>query len=231
MINLYTPSQEITEFVLIGKAIQKNKRICLHEVVDEKIGAEIPFTLESAQKIFSMFSEYKYEHKVFEGLIPKDIIYAKDSKEKGVQLVWIVPKAKRKLFFSEDNKNDELISEEYNIPTLVFKYSRKSLSVYAVCDANANNITQDTELFQAPFYNVSEQGFVCMGNVNINKVSKFKTFDKCKEFLETSFFNSYFTHSNNEKIITPEYLLKIKNEKIFNTQNLFKTKLNLNSIL
>lgn len=231
MTTLYTPSEEVTEFVLIGKAINDRKRICLHPVKNERIGAEIPFTKDSAKKIFSLFSDYKYEQKVFEGLIPKEIIYAKDNHDKGLKMIWIVKKSNRKLFFSEQNKEDGLISENYNLPTLIFKYSDRKLFVYAICDANSNNINQDTELFHAPFYNVNGNGAVCMGNVNLNKVQKFKTFDKCKEFLESSFFNSYFTHSNFGEKITPEYLQKIKNEKIFNIQNLIKTGQNLNSIL
>lgn len=231
MSTLYSPSEEITEFVLIGKKINDVKRIALHPVVNQKISAEIPFTKDSAKKIFSLFSDYKYENKVFEGLIPKEIIFAKDDYEKGLKIIWIANKSTRKIFFSETTKNDGLISEDYNVPTLIFKYSNKKLSVFAICDSSSKNINQDTELYHAPFYNVDSDGAICMGNVNINMVQKFKTFEKCKEFLEKSFFNSFFTHSNFKQKITPEYLLKMKNEKFFNANNLIKSNKNLNSIL
>lgn len=231
MNDLYTPSEEITEFVLIGKKINNHKRLCLHPVVNEKVGAEVPFTTESAKQIFALFSEYKYEQKVFENLIPKEIIYAKDSPEKGLELKWIVKKSKREIYYSKDNNEKGLESKAYNLPTLLFKYSKKKLYVFALSDIDVDNINQDTLLYHAPLFNISNNGAVCMGNVNLSKVEKFRTFDKCKEFLERLFFNSYFTHSNNEKLINTAYLLKIKEDVFFNSHNLIKTNLNLNNIL
>lgn len=224
----YTPQIEVTEFVLIGKNSSIGKRICLHPVKNEILGAEIPFTKESAKKIFSLFENYKYEKKDFEGLIPNEIIYAKDSINKGLQLVWSVKKGNRKLFYSEENEKQGLLTKEYLLPTLIFKYSNKSLSVFAMVDNE--RINADSELYQAPFFNVNSYGNVCMGNVNINLVEKFKTFDKCKDFLENSFFNSFFTHSNSDNI-TKDYLLSLEMNKVFNNKNLIKTNYNLTSIL
>ena len=224
----YTPQIEVTEFVLIGKNSSIGKRICLHPVKNEVLGAEIPFTKESAKKIFSLFENYKYEKKDFEGLIPNEIIYAKDSINKGLQLVWSVKKGNRKLFYSEENEKQGLLTKEYLLPTLIFKYSNKSLSVFAIVDNE--RINADSELYQAPFFNVNSYGNVCMGNVNINLVEKFKTFDKCKDFLENSFFNSFFTHSNSDNI-NKEYLLSLEMNKVFNNKNLIKTNYNLTSIL
>ena len=111
---------------------------------------------------------------------------------------------------------------------MIFKYSNKSLSVFAIVDNE--RINADSELYQAPFFNVNSYGNVCMGNVNINLVEKFKTFDKCKDFLENSFFNSFFTHSNSDNI-NKEYLLSLEMNKVFNNKNLIKTNYNLTSIL
>jgi PRTRC genetic system protein B len=228
--NLYSIETEKSDFVLIGKSSQSgtNKRLCFHSVENGKVGAEVPFLKETAQRIFSIFNELEYTPKHFEGLIPNDILFAQDSKSKGLKMGWIVKSCTKQLDFNKEYKH---LSGAYRIPTLFF-YFHRSLKVYAITDQDSKNITGETQLYQAPFFNVSNAGNVCMGNVNLKLTDKFLTFEKCRNYLENSFWNSQFTHSNFGELITEEYLVKNQNNSAWTKKELAASpSLTINKIL
>ena len=214
-------SIESTEFVLIGKSSLKGKRLSFHTVENEMIGAEIPFLESVAKNIFSLFNtaDDNYHVKTFEGLIPTSILFARDCQEKGTHLIWHVKKQLRKLSFSEKCK---ITSETYSIPHLVFSFKNGNLAVYAVDDVDSISINENTPLYNAPFYNTYADGKICMGNVDLKKANSFLSFEKTVTYLENVFFNSVFTHSNNE-LITRDYLIKNYNTGTWNKKNLFKS--------
>ena len=231
-MNTVYPAIETTDFVLIGKSSIKGKRLCLHPVKNETIGAEIPFAKDTAKQIFAELIEKEeaYIPKEFEGLIPPHIIYAKDNPTFGVSLIWTVKKQKKHLVFSDNISNDLLKSDTYSLPTILFSFSKNTLKVFAISD-DIDNINEDTELFTSPFFNVYENGSVCMGNVDTSRAKNFKTFNKTQSYLESVFFKSYFTHSNNKEKITEEYILQNKNQNVWNKKNLFTTNLTLKNLL
>lgn len=230
-MSVVDPAIETTDFVLIGKSSIRGNRLCLHKVKNEKIGAETPFLKETAQKIFAQFSEYKEEHKpkIFEGLIPKNIILANDTATNGLAIIWTVEKQYKKLSFGSDCKKEGLNFDYYSIPKLLFYFKNSHLWVYAISD-DTTFIDENTPLFKAPFYNVYENGSICMGNVNLQKAKKFLSFNKIQVYLENVFFQSFFTHSN-DKAITVDYILKNQNAKFWNKKNLFSTELTIKTIL
>jgi PRTRC genetic system protein B len=205
---LETISVETTEFVLLGKKSSIGKRLAFHPVQNEVVGQEVPFLKENAEKIFSLFKDFDYQTKQFEGLIPKEIIFAKDDPSKGLSLIWTRKKQSTPLLFTNNHKNLEGI---YQLPTLLFSFKANTLKVFAIADQDAAKINLDTILYQPPFFNVNNQGVVCMGNINLNKVKQFLTFEKAKGYLENSFFQSQFSHSNDDKVITEAYLLEHRN--------------------
>jgi PRTRC genetic system protein B len=228
--NLYNIETEKSDFVLIGKSSDSgnNQRLCYHPVENGKVGAELPFLKETAQSIFSLFDDLEHTPKHFEGLIPSDILFAQDSKSKGLKMGWIVKPCVKQLDFNQNYKH---LSGAYRLPTLFFYY-HGSLSVYAITDQDSKNITGETQLYHAPFFNVNYRGSVCMGNVNLRVTEKFLTFEKCRNYLENSFWNSQFTHSNFKELITEEYLVKNQNNSSWTKKELTpNSTLTINKIL
>jgi PRTRC genetic system protein B len=155
------------------------------------IGAQIPFSKKTAQRIFSLFDTEKYVPKSFKGLIPENVILARDNPTDGLHLIWSVGESGRTLYFS---KSSGLATGRYPIPNLIFGYRRNVLQIFAT---NTKKIGRQSPLFHAPFLNVYTAGKICMGNVNVSGTERFENFDTTIEYLQNAFFNSVFTHSNN----------------------------------
>lgn len=188
------PLTVTTDFALIGKSCSGQQFLELHKIDNGLIGAQIPFSKKTAQRIFSLFDTEKYISKSFKGVIPKNVIVAKDNPKDGLHLIWYVKPTLRTLYFSNGCGVETGL---YPLPSLVFRYHKKVLQVLAT---NARTIDTETTLFHAPFFNVYTTGKVCMGNVNVTGVERFESFDTTMEYLENAFFNSVFTHSNNPLI-------------------------------
>lgn len=217
-----------TEFVILGKTYENNNYLTMHNVRNGKIGEEVPFTKKTAMGIFSIFEEYAYIPKQFSGIVPKNIIYARDTPTQGLQLTWTVKSTKKKLMFSPSTG---LSNGMYSIPSLVFNYKKSCFSVYAICDSDYTKINEYTVLYHAPFLNVFNQGNICMGNVRLGKIENLSTFEACTSFLESAFFNSIFTHSNNRNVVSSKSVEQEKDATRWNTNNLHPTQKTIKSII
>ena len=81
------------------------------------------------------------------------------------------------------------------VPALIWLATQRSLKVFAL--SSNRRPTEKTSLFYAPFFNVYENGNVCMGTVNIN-IQNSASVEEFTEKWEEYFFNSYFSHLMNE---------------------------------
>lgn len=120
------------------------------------------------------------------GLLPKNVLYINPDHDG--YAVWYTPIRRENLFFIDDLN---IPNGKASLPVLIWKASKTSLSVYALMDEK--EISLDTELYKAPFFNVYEQGKVCMGTVKID----IKPDCLLEEFIslwERYFFTSYFSH-------------------------------------
>lgn len=77
------------------------------------------------------------------------------------------------------------------MPTLLWKATANSISVYAL--KTNRRPTANTPLYYAPFFNVYENGNVCMGTVEI-EMQKVQCLEDFINDWEQHFFNSYFSH-------------------------------------
>jgi PRTRC genetic system protein B len=205
------PTTVTTDFALIGKSCGERKFLELHNITNGNIGAQIPFSKKTAQRIFSLFDSEKYVSKSFKSFIPDNVILAKDNPTDGLHLIWSVKSTVRTLYFSNSSSIETGL---YPIPNLIFRYYKNVLQVLAT---NARTIDMNTVLFHAPFFNVYISGNICMGNVNVRGIERFESFDTTLEYLENAFFNSVFTHSNNP-IFDAESIKKTFGEKAYKKQ-------------
>lgn len=120
-----------------------------------------------------------------QGLLPEHLLYINPD-EDGFAL-WRTPARKVRLYFKEGLG---IPNGKANVPPLVWKASRNELHIYAL---DATTINESTPLCHAPFFNVYDNGKVCMGNVEVDIAADCGLEDFMMSW-EQYFFNSYFTH-------------------------------------
>ena len=124
------------------------------------------------------------------GILPTHILHINPSENGSV--LWFTKSMKRQLFFTENLGISNGIAE---VPAMLWLANKRSLKIFAL--ANIRRPTEKTELFYAPFFNVYENGNVCMGTVDVN-IQNSNSLEEFTEKWENYFFNSYFSHLMNE---------------------------------
>ncbi len=103
-------------------------------------------------------------------------------------IVWFTKAGFRELFF---DKHLGIKSGKAHIPPLVWIADRQTLHLYAL--STNRKPTLNTPLYYAPFFNIYENGSVCMGTVDI-ATTEIGTVNELMTLWENYFFNSYFSH-------------------------------------
>ena len=134
--------------------------------------------------------EKKHEFLKPKGILPTYILHLNPSKNGSV--IWYTKAGKRQLYFSE---NLEISNGTAEVPAMLWLATQRSLKVFAL--SSNRRPTEKTSLFYAPFFNVYENGNVCMGTVNID-IQNSASVEEFMEKWEDYFFNSYFSHLMNE---------------------------------
>lgn len=118
------------------------------------------------------------------GIIPPNLIYASCDID-NMKLIWYRKPEKRRLYFTESLG---IPNGEMYVPGVVYYASGNGLKVYVY----KGNMPKSV-LYNAPFYNVYNDGRVCLGNSKVPK-PKENTFTAWMEYWENLFWNSEFSH-------------------------------------
>jgi len=162
------------------------------------------------------------------GLLPKNVVYI--NPDHNGYAIWYSPAQRLDLFFADSLGIPNGVA---SIPPLLWKACKKSLYLYALYDVTT--INEQTDLFHAPFFNVYDEGKVCMGTVSIN----IKADCPLEEFIkqwEQYFFNSYFSHLIKEKSPVKGNIIQlwqklVNSSKTFPLKSLIKNGLTLKQLL
>ena len=124
------------------------------------------------------------------GILPTHILHINPSENGSV--LWFTKSMKRQLYFTE---NLEIPNGMAEVPAMLWLANKRNLKIFAL----SSNLrpTEKTELFYAPFFNVYEDGNVCMGTVDV-KIQNSTSLEEFTKKWEDYFFNSYFSHLMNE---------------------------------
>lgn len=120
-----------------------------------------------------------------EGILDQNIL-SFDSKTN--KIIWFTKAQFRPLHFSAGL---EIKSGNAHTPAMLWMADRSSLYVYAL--TGNRRPTLNTPLYHSPFFNVYQNGNVCMGSVDI-EVKETGSIKTITALWESYFFNSYFTH-------------------------------------
>lgn len=190
-----------------------------------------PLTEREAKVLAKSLNTEKEKNRAFlkpKSILPTNILHINPSENGSV--IWYTKAKKTKMFFSEKLNIPNGTAE---VPAILWHADKQSLMVFAL--ATNRRPAEKTALFHAPFFNVYDNGSVCMGTVDVD----IKNSASVEEFTvawESYFFNSNFSHLvNQHNPITGNCVSLWKDllhtGKPFPTEVLRKTEKNLLSLL
>lgn len=148
-----------------------------------------PLTVNEAKFLAKRFNVQSRKEMKFlkpKGVISSNILLIDNSEN--AKVIWYTDSGKKELFFS---KGLGIPNGVASVPALIWCADKQHLKIYAM---NYNQRpTEDTPLYHAPFFNVYDNGSVCMGTVD-TKITKSASLEEFTGTWENCFFNSYFSH-------------------------------------
>ncbi len=119
-------------------------------------------------------------------LMPKKLLYTRHGSNGFA--VWHTPAMTHFLAFTPDLK---IPDGKYPVPAMIWKATRTGVTVFALAKNETPSLK--TLLFKAPFFNVHDNGNVCMGTVEID-IDRHTHLEAFMSKWEEYFFNSKFSH-------------------------------------
>ena len=148
-----------------------------------------PLTVKEANVLAKSLHTDEEKNKAF--LKPKRILSTNilhiNPSEKGTVL-WYTKAQQRQLYFVNGLG---IPNGKAKVPPMLWFANKNSLSVFAL--SSDRRPIEKTPLHYAPFFNVYENGNVCMGTVNID-IQNSASVEEFIQAWESYFFNSYFSH-------------------------------------
>lgn len=149
-----------------------------------------PLTEREAEALAKALTTEKDKRTAFlesGGILPTGILHISPSRDKGA-VIWHTKSQKRPLYFIEGLG---IPSGQAFVPAMVWQATKNSLRVFALL--SDRRPTEKTALYYAPFFNIYEDGRVCMGTVNI-EIKNSASIEEFTKAWEDCFFKSYFSH-------------------------------------
>ncbi len=151
-----------------------------------------PLTVREAQRLAKSLTIHQKKEKDFlkpNGVISETVLFI--DMADNAKVIWFTRGQKRPLLFTDSLSIPNGSAE---IPPLVWCANKQGMKIFALDSDDRPN--EETPLFYAPFFNVYENGSVCMGTVDVN-IKKSASLEDFITQWENYFFNSYFSHLMN----------------------------------
>lgn len=148
-----------------------------------------PLTVNEAKALAKSLIVDEEIEKAFlksKGILSPNVLHINPS-EKG-SVLWYTKAQERQMYFV---RNLEINNGKAKVPAMLWIADKENLSVFAL--SSDKRPTEKTPLHYAPFFNVYNDGDVCMGTVDI-KIKNSASVEEFIEQWENYFFNSYFSH-------------------------------------
>lgn len=173
----------------------------VHEIIktgDNKFtwGEGKPFQKEQLQDLALSIKKENFSSLKLKYFLPENVLYY----QPGIinKFMWFIEPQKCGIVFAPELK---LKSGYFKMPGLIMAVSGDDLTIFAY--KGKLRPTQKTELFNAPFYNIYEDGKVCMGT--ISEARKRHYLHEEIDRWDRRFFGGRFTsaHGNDNKLSEP----------------------------
>lgn len=147
-----------------------------------------PLSLREANQLAKAMKTTKEEKEPClkpDGIIGNHVLHLNPQKRTAI---WFTKGTQRELYFTE---NLGIPKGAACVPPMLWAAMRNNLYVFAL--KSNRRPTARTTLYNAPFFNVYEDGNVCMGTVDV-RIKKTASLEEFTAAWENYFFNSYFSH-------------------------------------
>jgi len=148
-----------------------------------------PLTMRESQSLADILNTTEENRQNFlqpKGLLGQEVIYI-NSQRNGF-VIWYTPEMKKHLTFKADLTIADGMA---TVPPLLWKATASSLEIWALKESKRPEIS--TVLCHAPFFNIYDDGRVCMGSVDID-IDRGCDLETFIFSWETYFFGSAFSH-------------------------------------
>lgn len=159
-----------------------NTLATIHDVKNKELQAGIPIDRKKINEILADLTNDGNNKKL--QAIPENLLAIG-----GNSIAWFVPSRVAEIFFTtRDKKLNKTSGSKVRYPAIVFKVIDKRMEAFAL--RGNSKPKPNTKLFRMPFYNCSDDGWVCLPSVKLPKAQP----NKIKEW-EAFFYESNFSHS------------------------------------
>lgn len=124
-----------------------------------------PLTVKEANVLAKALNTEQENNKAFlksNGILPTNILHINPNADKGA-VIWYTKAQQRQLYFVESLG---IPNGKAPIPPMLWKASKNGLSVFALSSDRRPN--EKTKLYHTPYFNIYEDGKVCMGTVSVD---------------------------------------------------------------
>lgn len=190
--NNFEPLYHPVSALVVYEIKDGNKDVYVEHFDMDKNGNPInahPLTVREATALATALNINKEENHAFlkpRGILPTHVLHI-DPGQKGAVL-WYTKAQQRLLFFVQSLG---IPNGKASVPAMVWLANRDSLYVFAV--ASDRRPREGTKLYYAPFFNVYNNGSVCLGTVDV-KIKQSAYLEEFTAAWESYFFNSYFSY-------------------------------------
>lgn len=149
-----------------------------------------PLTVKEANVLAKALNTEQEKNKAFlksNGILPTNVLHINPNADKGA-VIWYTKTQKRQMYFVDSLQIPNGIAQ---VPPMLWKASKNGLSVFAL--SSDRRPTENTKLYHTPYFNIYEDGKVCMGTVSV-EIKKSASVEEFVQAWEHYFFNSYFSH-------------------------------------
>ena len=109
----------------------------------------------------------------------------------GRMIAWWTPRRMQRMFFENaEGKAEQLNGKAFPQPPLVWRVTPGDLKLRAICENKRPDA--ETALAVAPFWNLSDDGRVCLGSMRCPETASVTSIGA----WEQGFYESAFTHAN-----------------------------------
>lgn len=167
-----------------GEGYNKDYYLELHSINENgRMGAAVPVSYDFMNALVENYSEdvCGTPH----GRMPENILLC-DTRRGHERYVWWNAPRRRRMYFKESLN---IADGEFGVPGVVYDAKSDGLAVYAFKGVRPG---MDSELYRAPFFNVTFAN-VCLGNAPLNLPSD-PSFTNLIECWERRFWMSEFSH-------------------------------------
>ena len=166
---------------------------------DGRIMAGRPLLQDTIQAMVDVMFDERKNTQAIGGIIPDNLLSYQLLPGGKYKVVWFRPAEVRVVHFSEALR---IPTGKAKVPAMIYCTDGRSMDVYAMKqDARPK---ENSLLYNAPFFNVNDQGDVCLGSAKVKKPTD-KTYSAMMKYWEDLFWLSEFTHvnGNDKKTTTP----------------------------